>query len=64
MEIHELFARALHNQDFWNKLKKDPARAFKEAGIDATPQQIEAVKQLNYAALERIATVFGGGSIT
>jgi TRAP-type C4-dicarboxylate transport system substrate-binding protein len=64
MEIHELFAKALHNREFWNELKKDPARAFHDAGIKATKQQIDAVKQLNYTALEKIATAFGGGSIT
>jgi hypothetical protein len=64
MNIHELFVKALHNQAFWNELKKDPAKAFKDAGIKVTPQQLEAVKNLNYPSLETVATSFGPGHIT
>ena len=62
MTVQELFQKAVHSPAFWNELKKDPAKAFKDAGVKATPEQLQSLKQLNYQALDAVATAFGGGS--
>ena len=64
MDIHELFTKALHNEAFWKELKKDPVKAFQNAGIKTTSQQIDSVKQLNYESLEKVATAFSSGNVT
>jgi TRAP-type C4-dicarboxylate transport system substrate-binding protein len=62
MTVQELFDKAVHNSAFWNELRKDPAKAFKDAGVKATPEQLQSLKHLNYQALEAVASAFGGGA--
>lgn len=66
MTIQELFEKALHNSKFWKELSQDPAKALQNAGVKATAGQVAALKQLNYEALDEVATAFGagGGGIT
>ncbi len=61
MTVQELFEKALHNSKFWKELSKDPAKALQTAGVKATAEQVAALKQLNYEALDEVATAFGGG---
>jgi len=64
VDIHELFTKVLHNEAFWKELKEDPVKAFQNARIKTTPQQIDSVKQLNYESLEKVATAFASGNVT
>jgi len=62
MTIQELFNKAVSDKVFWKELQKDPAAAFKKAGITVTPEQLRDLKKLNYRVLEEVAVAFGGGS--
>ena len=62
MTAQELFNKALYNRAFWNELRKDPAKALKDAGIQATPEQVKTLRQLNFDSLEAVATAFGSGA--
>jgi hypothetical protein len=61
MTVQELFDKALHDPAFWKELRKDPSKAFKEAGVKVTPEQLQSLKKLDYKALEGVAEAFGGG---
>jgi hypothetical protein len=61
MTVQELFEKALYNSKFWKELSKDPAKALQAAGVKATADQVASLKQLNYEALDEVATAFGGG---
>ena len=61
MTVQELFEKALHDPKFWKELSQDPSKALASAGLKATPGQVAALKQLNYKALDEVATAFGGG---
>ena len=64
MTVEELFARAVHNQGFWEELQKDPAKAFKEVGVAIDDRQLASLKKLDYKALEAVAEAFGDRFIT
>ncbi|MGD0180500.1 MAG: Os1348 family NHLP clan protein [Terriglobales bacterium] len=59
MTVQELFEKALHDPKFWKELSQDPSKALTSAGLKATPGQVAALKQLNYKALDEVATAFG-----
>ena len=60
MTVEEVFAKALHNKAFWDELQKDPAMAFKEAGVMINERQLDSLKKLDYKALEAVAEAFSG----
>jgi TRAP-type C4-dicarboxylate transport system substrate-binding protein len=60
MTVEEVFAKALHNKAFWDELQKDPAKAFKEAGVKINDRQLDSLKRLDYKALEAVADAFAG----
>lgn len=62
MTVQELFNRAVSDKLFWKELQKDPAKAFKDAGVTVTPEQLRDLKKLNYRVLEEVAVAFGSGS--
>jgi hypothetical protein len=65
MTVDELFEKALRDPAFWDELQKDPAKAFRDAHIKVTPTQVQALKPLNYDALEAVASAFGStGNVT
>jgi hypothetical protein len=61
MTVQELFDKALCDLAFWKELKKDPAQAFKKAGVKVTPEQLNSLRKLDYKAIEAVAKAFGGG---
>ena len=60
MTVEEVFAKALHNKAFWDELQKDPAKAFKEAGVKLDDRQLASLRKLDYKALEAVAEAFAG----
>jgi TRAP-type C4-dicarboxylate transport system substrate-binding protein len=64
MTVEELFARAVHNKAFWDELKKDPANAFREAGLKVDQRQVDSLKKLDFKALEAVAEAFSDRFIT
>jgi hypothetical protein len=65
MTLQQLVNKVLSDPAFFNALRKDPAQAMKAAGETLTPEQLKALKEVNYKALQDIGAAFaGGGSIT
>jgi hypothetical protein len=65
MTLQQLVDRVLSDPKFWNALRKDPAKALRDAGEKPTPEQIKALKEVNYKALQDIGAAFAGsGTIT
>ena len=57
-QFRELVEKAMGSYKFYQDLKKDPAAALQALGLQPTPQQIKALKNLNYKSLEAAANTF------
>jgi hypothetical protein len=65
MTLQQLINKVLNDPAFFTALKKDPAKALQGTGEKLTPEQIKALKEVNYKALEDVGAAFaGGGTIT
>ena len=65
MTLEQLVNKVLGDPKFWNELRKDPGKALRDVGEKPTPEQIKALKELNYKALQDVGAAFaGGGTIT
>lgn len=62
MTLQQLINRILNDPGFWNELKKDPAKAMQGIGQTLTPEQLKALKELNYKALQDVGAAFAGQS--
>jgi hypothetical protein len=62
MTLQQLINRILNDPGFWNELKKDPAKALQGIGQNLTPEQLKALKELNYKALQDVGSAFAGQS--
>lgn len=59
--IRQFVDKVMDDAEFFKALQVDPAAALSDAGIDATPQQIDALKKINYESLRAVAKAFGPG---
>lgn len=65
MTLQQLINKVLNDPKFWNELRKDPGKALRDVGEAPTPEQIKALKEVNYKALQDVGSAFaGGGTIT
>jgi hypothetical protein len=65
MTLQQLINKVLNDPAFFTQLKKDPAKALQGTDEKLTPEQIKALKELNYKALEDVGAAFAGpGAIT
>jgi hypothetical protein len=62
MTLQQLIDTILNDPGFWNELKKDPAKAVQGLGQNLTPEQLRALKELNYRALQDVGSAFAGQS--
>lgn len=62
MTLQQLINKVLSDPAFFAALKKDPAKALQGTGETLTPEQIKALKELNYKALEDVGAAFAGSS--
>ncbi len=51
-ELHSLAGKALAEPDFRKKLMDDPEEAIKETGVELTPEQMQALKQMDKNQLD------------
>jgi hypothetical protein len=59
LNFEELVDKAIDDPGFYKELKKNPAEALSKIGLTAEPNQIEALKQINYDYLEEVAKSLG-----
>ena len=65
MTLQQLVNKVLSDPAFFNELRKDPAKAMQGVGEKLTPEQLKALKEVNYKVLHDVGAAFaGGGSIT
>ena len=57
-DFEKIIKRATSDQGFHRKLSVDPAAALREAGVDATPEKVQAV-QRSKDALRHARAKFG-----
>jgi hypothetical protein len=62
MTLQELINKILNDPGFWNQPKKDPAKALQGTGQSLTPEQLKALKELNYKSLQDVGAAFSGSS--
>jgi hypothetical protein len=58
MELKQLVDKLMVDYGFYLKLKEDPAAALRGQGEEPKPEQIEALKKIDYKSLEDVATAF------
>jgi hypothetical protein len=59
LDFEDLVEKAIEDPDFYKELKKDPAAALSKSGLTAQPEQIDALKSINYDYLEEVAKSLG-----
>jgi hypothetical protein len=59
-DLDTLIDRCLHDPGFREKLERDPAGALKDLGLHS-PEREQAVRNLPYPQLQKLAQAFGGG---
>jgi hypothetical protein len=64
LTFSELVKRVLNDAKFRDALRKDPAEALRQAGVDATREMIDALKAFNWNSAERVALAFDKTRIT
>lgn len=55
----ELIQKVLHDVEFRKQLIKDPRSALGSIGVDATDEMLEALEEVDYASITRVAETFG-----
>jgi len=59
LDFEDLVEKAIEDPNFYKELKKDPAAALSKSGLTAQPEQIDALKGINYDYLEEVAKSLG-----
>ena len=64
MKFAEMLNRALKDTAFATLVASNPSAALKEAGIDATPERVDALRMATEAMLKAMATIDWQGERT
>lgn len=59
MDFQTLVGKAISDEKFAQALVSDPEKALKAAGIQPTPEMLEALRGVDAAAIRRLAQAFG-----
>ena len=59
MTFDDLVEKVLNDADFRAQLVKNPRAALESAGIPATDEMVQALNQVDYASITRVAEQFG-----
>ena len=57
-ELKHLVDKLMKDRHFYEQLREDPAAALRSVGAEAKPEQIEALRKINYKSLEEVAAAF------
>ena len=60
MKIEQPSRQFRFDEDFLQALEKDPVSALKELGVEPTPEIVDAIRELDFGPLYRIAAAFPG----
>jgi anaerobic selenocysteine-containing dehydrogenase len=59
MDFQTLVGKALSDEEFAQALADNPEQALRAAGIQPTPEMLEALKGVDAAAIRKLAQAFG-----
>ncbi len=59
MDFQSLVGKAIADEKFAQGLVANPEKALQEAGIQPTPEILDALKGVDAAAIRRLAQAFG-----
>ena len=59
MDFQTLVGKVMSDEAFVQALINNPEKALKEAGIEPTPEILEALKGVDAAKLKQLAQAFG-----
>ena len=59
MDFQTLVGKAVADPEFARALSDDPEQTLKSAGVQPTPEMIEALKGVDVASVQRLAAAFG-----
>lgn len=59
MNVDALVARLVSDPGFAKAVTENPSNALRSAGIEATPEMLDALKGIDAGALQRLAVAFG-----
>jgi hypothetical protein len=60
MDLQSLVNRITTDPAFATALSENPEQTLRDAGVEPTPEIIDALKGLDPAQLQKLATAFGG----
>ncbi|HEY1011762.1 MAG TPA: Franean1_4349 family RiPP [Herpetosiphonaceae bacterium] len=61
MDIQTLVGKAVSDPAFAQRLVDQPEAALREAGIEPTPDMVDALKSIDVESLQALAAAFGEG---
>jgi hypothetical protein len=59
LDFEDLVEKVIEDPKFYKELKENPAAALSKSGLTAQPEQIDALKGINYDYLEEVAKSLG-----
>ncbi|MGQ0602166.1 MAG: Os1348 family NHLP clan protein [Anaerolineales bacterium] len=59
MDFQTLVGKAMSDEQFAQALASNPEKALKDAGIQPTPEMLEALQGVDAAAIQKLARAFG-----
>lgn len=60
-DLQTLVGKVLSDENFATALAENPEQALQEAGIDPTPELLEALQGIDAESLKSLAAAFGDG---
>jgi hypothetical protein len=59
MDLQTLLGKAMSDEKFAQALAADPEKALREAGVEPTPEMLDALKGIDAASIQKLAQAFG-----
>ncbi len=59
MDLQTLIGKALNDKTFAKSLIENPEKTLGDAGVEATPEMLKALKNIDVEALKNLAVAFG-----
>ncbi len=58
-DLQAVIGRVLSDESFAQKLVENPEAALQEAGLEPTPEIIEALQEVDLQSIQQLAAAFG-----
>ena len=58
-DLQKLIGKVVSDENFANTLAADPEKALRDAGVEPTPEILDALSDLDTEAIKKLAASFG-----